>query len=105
MSTVPPSTVSTVRATHPVPAFFRQSGSKGQVTVRLSVKAAEHRELLSLKLKQDKTYEELNQGDRISDALGGLSLGQMAVCSDLIWNRARGKFRLGDSVSIQTSGK
>lgn len=49
--------------------------------------------------------KKLNQGDRISDALGGLDLGQMAVCSDLIWSWARGKFRLGDSVSIQTSGK
>lgn len=36
-----------------------------------------------------------NQGDWISDALGGLGPGQTAVCRDLIWNWEQGQVHTG----------
>lgn len=76
------------------------------MTVWLSVRAAEHRELLSLKLKQAKTCAGAKPGR--FDLGCPLRAGPKADgCPDFIQNWAKGKFRLGDfvGISIQMSGK
>lgn len=97
---MPVSFILIVRVPQPLPTptpaatFLRQSGSKGQVTIQLSVRAAEHRELLLLRLRH---VWRPSEGDLIPGASEGSAQGRrLSVCCDLIWNLAKGKFRPGD---------